>query len=149
MINKVILVGRLGEDPIIRQTSSGTSVANFSLATDESFTKNGERQKSTTWHRLILWDKLAGIAEQYLHKGDLIYVDGKIQSRQYEDRRDGAKHNVTEIVVSTLKMLQTQGGGKQEDTRPTQRQTRPQQRPTRQQVREKEAAYEDDEAAAF
>lgn len=148
MVNKVILVGRLGGDPEIRQTNNGMSVANFSLATDESFTKNGERQKSTTWHRLILWDKLAEIAEQYLHKGDLIYVEGKIQSRQYEDRRDGAKHNVTEIVVFTLKMLQTQGG-KQEAIRPAQRQARPQPRPTRQQVREEEAAYEDDEAAAF
>ena len=148
MINKVILVGRLGSDPELRYTNSNKPVANFSLATDETYTSNGEKQKKTEWHKLILWDKLAEIAEQYLHKGDLIYVEGKIQSRQYEDRRDGAKHNVTEIVVFTLKMLQTQGNDRQE-SRPAKQQARPQQRPTRQQVREEEAAYEDAEAAAF
>jgi single-strand DNA-binding protein len=106
-VNRVILVGRLGSDPEIRETNSGVSVANFSLATDETFkNREGEKQKRTEWHRLVLWDKLAKIAQDYLHKGDLVYVEGKIQSRQFEDA-SGTRKTATEIVVSNLNMLST------------------------------------------
>ncbi|MGZ7033042.1 MAG: single-stranded DNA-binding protein, partial [Thermoanaerobaculia bacterium] len=91
MINKVILVGRLGKDPEIRSTPSGTSVARFSLATDEKFTdRNGEKQERTEWHNIVAWGKLAEICGQYLKKGKLVYVEGRIQSREYEGR-DGIK----------------------------------------------------------
>jgi single-strand DNA-binding protein len=147
LINKVILVGRLGSDPELRETNNGTPVANFNLATDETYTSNGEKQKKTEWHKLVLWDKLASIAEQYLHKGDLVYVEGKIQSRQYEDKRDGAKHTVTEIVVFTLKMLQTQRSDQQE-SRPARRNQQAAKPQTRQRVQEEEI-YDEDETAAF
>jgi single-strand DNA-binding protein len=147
LINKVILVGRLGSDPELRETNNGTPVANFNLATDETYTSNGEKQKKTEWHKLVLWDKLASIAEQYLHKGDLVYVEGKIQSRQYEDKRDGAKHTVTEIVVFTLKMLQTQRSDQQE-SRPARRNQQSAKPQIRQRVQEEEI-YDEDETAAF
>lgn len=121
-VNKVILVGRLGSDPEVRNTNSGKAVANFSLATDESYKdRDGNKVKKVEWHKLQLWDKLAEIAEKYLHKGDMIYVEGSIATRQYEDPRDGAKHSVTEIKVFTLKMLQTTGNSEQPAT-PAQRQ---------------------------
>lgn len=106
MLNQVTLLGRLGSDPEVRETASGKAVANFSLATDETFVKDGEKQKRTEWHRLVLWDKLAGIAEKYLHKGDLIAVNGKIQSRQYEDS-SGVKKTVVEIIVNNMRMIST------------------------------------------
>ena len=89
-VNKAILVGRLGRDPETRYTSGGQAVANFTLATDETFKdRAGERQKRTEWHRVVLWGKLAEIAQQYLKKGQLVYLEGRIQSRQWEDKRDG------------------------------------------------------------
>lgn len=109
-VNKVILVGRLGRDPEIRYTSGGQAVANFTLATDESYkSRSGERQKRTEWHRIVLWGKLAEIAQQYLKKGMQIYVEGRIQTRQWEDKRDGQKRTTTEIVATTLKMLGSRG----------------------------------------
>jgi single-strand DNA-binding protein len=86
-VNKVILVGRLGKDPETRYTSSGQAVCNFSLATDETYKdRAGERQKRTEWHRIVVWAKQAEIAQQYLHKGSLIYLEGRIQTRQWDDR---------------------------------------------------------------
>ncbi|HXW62150.1 MAG TPA: single-stranded DNA-binding protein [Candidatus Acidoferrales bacterium] len=105
-VNKVILVGRLGRDPETRYTSGGQAVANFTLATDESFkSRSGERQKRTEWHRIVLWGKLAEIAQQYLKKGMLVYVEGRLQTRQWEDKRDGQKRQTTEIVGNVLRML--------------------------------------------
>jgi single-strand DNA-binding protein len=105
-VNKVILVGRLGRDPETRYTSGGQAVANFTLATDESFKdRSGERQKRTEWHRIVLWGKLAEIAQQYLKKGMLIYVEGRLQTRQWEDKRDGQKRQTTEIVGNVMRML--------------------------------------------
>ena len=105
-VNKVILVGRLGRDPETRFTSGGQAVANFTMATDESYKdRNGERQKRTEWHRIVLWGKLAEIAQQYLKKGMLVYIEGRIQTRQWEDKRDGQKRTTTEIVGSAMKML--------------------------------------------
>jgi single-strand DNA-binding protein len=105
-VNKVILVGRLGRDPETRYTSGGQAVANFTLATDETFKdRAGERQKRTEWHRIVLWGKLAEIAQQYLKKGQLVYIEGRIQTRQWEDKRDGQKRTTTEIVGNVMRML--------------------------------------------
>jgi single-strand DNA-binding protein len=105
-VNKAILVGRLGRDPETRYTSSGQAVANFTLATDETFKdRSGQRQKRTEWHRIVLWGKLAEITQQYLKKGMLIYIEGRIQTRQWEDKRDGQKKTTTEIVANVMRML--------------------------------------------
>ena len=105
-VNKAILVGRLGRDPETRYTSGGQAVANFTLATDETFKdRSGERQKRTEWHRIVLWGKLAEIAQQYLKKGQLVYIEGRIQTRQWEDKRDGQKRTTTEIVGNVMRML--------------------------------------------
>lgn len=104
-VNKVILVGRLGRDPETRYTSSGQAVCNFTMATDESFKdRAGDRQKRTEWHRIVAWGKLAEICQQYLKKGSQIYVEGRIQSRQWDDR-EGNKRTTTEVVANTMKML--------------------------------------------
>jgi single-strand DNA-binding protein len=111
-VNKVILVGRLGRDPETRYTSGGQAVANFTLATDETFKdRSGQRQKRTEWHRVVLWGKLAEIAQQYLKKGMLVYVEGRIQTRQWEDKRDGQKRSTTEIVANVMRMLTSRAEG--------------------------------------
>jgi single-strand DNA-binding protein len=111
-VNKAILVGRLGRDPETRYTSGGQAVANFTLATDETFKdRSGERQKRTEWHRIVLWGKLAEITQQYLKKGMLVYIEGRIQTRQWEDKRDGQKRQTTEIVASTMRMLTSRAEG--------------------------------------
>jgi single-strand DNA-binding protein len=108
-VNKVILVGRLGRDPETRFTPNGQAVCNFSLATDESYKdRAGERQKRTEWHRIVLWGKLAELAQQYLKKGSLIYLEGRIQSRQWDDR-EGQKRTSFEIVANTMKFLGARG----------------------------------------
>ncbi|MBI1747191.1 MAG: single-stranded DNA-binding protein [Acidobacteria bacterium] len=104
-VNKAILIGRLGKDPEVRRTNSGQAVARFSLATDEQWNdKNGERQKRTEWHNIVLWGKLAEISEQYLNKGKLVYIEGRIQTREYDDR-DGNKRRITEVVAGEMRML--------------------------------------------
>ncbi len=104
-VNKAILVGRLGRDPETRYTSAGQAVCNFTMATDESFKdRNGERQKRTEWHRIVLWGKLAEIAQQYLKKGTMIYLEGRIQTRQWDDQQ-GQKRTTVEIVGNTMRML--------------------------------------------
>ncbi len=106
-VNKVILVGRLGRDPETRYTSSGQAVCNFSIATDESFKdRNGERQKRTEWHRIVMWSKLAEIGQQYLKKGTLVYIEGRIQSRQWDDK-EGQKRTSYDIVANVMRMLST------------------------------------------
>ena len=103
--NKVILVGRLGRDPETRFTGGGQAVANFSVATDESYKdKNGERQKRTEWHKIVVWGKQAEIAQQYLKKGSLLYIEGRIQSREWQDK-EGQKRTSFEIVASNFRML--------------------------------------------
>jgi single-strand DNA-binding protein len=104
-VNKVILVGRLGRDPETRYTGGGQAVANFSVATDESYKdKNGERQKRTEWHKIVVWGKQAEIAQQYLKKGSLIFIEGRIQSREWQDK-EGQKRTSFEIVASNFRML--------------------------------------------
>lgn len=105
-VNKAILVGRLGRDPEIKFTASARAVAHFGLATDETFkNKTGERQKKTEWHRIVLWEKLAEIAAKYLKKGMLVYIEGRIETHEWE-AKDGAKHAVTEIIGSKMTMLE-------------------------------------------
>jgi single-strand DNA-binding protein len=103
-VNKVILLGRLGQDPEIRQTGSGKSVGNFSLATDGQ----GESAK-TEWHRIIVWDRLADQCGQYLRKGRQVFIEGRIQTREWEDR-DGNKRQTTEIVAYSVQFLADGGG---------------------------------------
>src|SRR5688500_9370697 len=117
MINKVILVGRLGKDPEIRSTPQGTSVAKFTIATDEKFTdRAGEKQERTEWHNIVAWGKLGEICGQYLKKGKLVYIEGSIRTDSWEDKESGQKKYRTEIVANTMKMLdrrgdEGQGGG--------------------------------------
>jgi single-strand DNA-binding protein len=109
-VNKAILVGRLGRDPETRYTSGGQAVCNFTLATDETYKdRSGERQKRTEWHKIVVWGKQAEIAQQYLHKGSLIFVEGRIQTRQWDDK-EGQKRTTVEIVATNFRML----GGRSE-----------------------------------
>ena len=110
MINKVILVGRLGKDPEIRSTPQGTSVARFTVATDEKFTdRAGEKQERTEWHNITAWGKLAEICGQYLKKGKLVYIEGSIRTDSWDDKESGQKKYRTEIVANTMKMLERRG----------------------------------------
>jgi single-strand DNA-binding protein len=114
-VNKVILVGRLGRDPETRYTGAGQAVCNFSLATDESFKdRSGERQKRTEWHKIVVWGKQAEIAQQYLKKGSQIFLEGRIQSREWNDK-EGQKRTSFEIVATNFRMLgsrsDSMGGG--------------------------------------
>ena len=120
-VNKVILVGNLGSDPEVKTFPSGIQVANFSLATSnrtkgESWnSQEGEKQERTEWHRLVLWRRLAEIADQYLTKGSKIYVEGKLQTRSWDDQ-SGQKRYTTEVVVDQLEMLV--GGDRQDRNAP-------------------------------
>ncbi|MEE2727104.1 MAG: single-stranded DNA-binding protein [Candidatus Latescibacterota bacterium] len=110
-VNKVILIGNLGGDPEVRYTPDGVAVANFSLATTESWKdRNGERQERTEWHRLVLWRQLAEIAKNYLRKGSKLYVEGKLQTRSWDDQ-SGQKRYTTEVVVNEMEMLDSREGG--------------------------------------
>ena len=110
-VNKVILVGRLGRDPETRYTGGGQAVANFSVATDETYKdKAGERQKRTEWHKIVVWGKQAEIAQQYLKKGSLIFIEGRIQSREWQDK-EGQKRTSFEIVATNFRMLGGRGDG--------------------------------------
>jgi single-strand DNA-binding protein len=104
-VNKVILVGRLGRDPETRYTTGGQAVCNFSLATDESFkTKSGERQKRTEWHRIVAWGKKAEFAQQYLKKGQEIYVEGSIRTNEWTDK-ENQKRTTVEIIASDFRFV--------------------------------------------
>jgi len=105
-VNKAILVGNLGKDPEVRHLESGAAVANFSLATSESYKDktSGERKTITEWHNIVLWRGLAEVAEKYLKKGDSVYIEGKIRSRQWDDK-DGNTRYTTEIVGDNMVML--------------------------------------------
>lgn len=106
MINKAILLGRLGQDPTVRYMPSGGQVTSFSVATDETWKdkQTGERVNKVEWHNIVTFGKLAEICGQYLTKGKLVYVEGKIQAQQWTDK-DGGKHSKTQIVADTMKML--------------------------------------------
>ena len=105
-INKVILVGNLGKDPEVRYLEGGTAVANFPIATSETFKDktSGERKTNTEWHNIVVWRGLAEIAEKYLKKGSQIYLEGKLRTRQWQDK-DGNNRYTTEVVADNLQML--------------------------------------------
>ncbi|WP_308904394.1 single-stranded DNA-binding protein [Neisseria subflava] len=108
MLNKVILIGRLGQEPTIRYMPNGEAVCNFSVATSEKYTdKNGQRQEATEWHNVTMYRKLAEIAGKYLTKGSQVYLEGKIQSRKYQGK-DGIERTAYDIIANEMKML---GGG--------------------------------------
>ncbi|HKJ47390.1 MAG TPA: single-stranded DNA-binding protein [Balneolales bacterium] len=104
-LNKAMLIGRLGADPEVRYTQSNTAVATLNIATNERFKdSNGEWRERTEWHRVVAWGRLAEIVQQYVKKGGLVYIEGPIQTRQWEDK-DGQKRYTTEIKALTLRML--------------------------------------------
>ncbi len=109
-INKAILVGNLGRDPEVRTLENGASVAQFTLATSESYkNKNGERVENTEWHNIVVWRGLAEIAGKYLKKGSKVYLEGKITSRSWDDKESGQKRYITEIVADNMVMLDSKG----------------------------------------
>ena len=111
-VNKVILVGNVGKDPEIRHLDTGIAVANFPLATSETYTaKNGEKVTTTEWHNIVLWRGLAEVAEKYVKKGRQLYIEGRIRTRTYDDK-DGNKRYVTEIYGDTMQMLGTKADDK-------------------------------------
>ena len=121
-INKVILIGNLGNDPEVRYTPSGTAVANVTIATNESWKdrNTGERQERTEWHRVVFFSRLAEIVEQYLKKGSKVFVEGRLQTRSWE--QDGVKRYTTEIIANDMQMLDSRGdaggGGSFEQRQP-------------------------------
>ena len=104
-VNKVILVGNLGSDPTLRYTPNGTAVCNFNIATSERFTnKEGEKETRTEWHRIVTWARLAEICNEYLKKGKQVYIEGRLQTRSWEDQ-NGNKKYTTEVVAANMVML--------------------------------------------
>lgn len=114
MLNKVQLIGRLGKDPEVRYTTAGDAVANVSLATTESWKdKEGQKQEKTEWHNLVFYRGLAEVVGQYVKKGSLIYIEGKLTTEKYE--KDSVDHYITKIIVSDMKMLGGSGKAESED----------------------------------
>lgn len=111
-VNKVIVLGRLGADPEVRNTQSGKAVCNFTMATSEKWTKDGQAQEKTEWHRVAVFGKLAELCGQYLHKGKQCFVEGKLQTRSWETDT-GEKRYTTEIVAMSVQFL---GGGQQDQS---------------------------------
>lgn len=145
-VNKVIILGNLGQDPEIKHTQSGTAVCNMSIATSESWKdKNtGQKQERTEWHRVVLWDKLAEIAGEYLRKGSKVYIEGQLQTRKWQDQ-SGADRYSTEIVVKgfngTLQMLDSKGSGHEQQQ--LQSKPSPQAQPNPQQQDDFDGPYKD------
>lgn len=104
-VNKVILVGRVGKEPEVKSLDNGNTVANFSLATSESYKDRttGQRKETTEWHSIVCWKSLAEISQKYVHKGDLLYIEGKIRTRSWE--KDGVTRYTTEVVADNMTML--------------------------------------------
>jgi single-strand DNA-binding protein len=111
MVNKVILVGNLGRDPEVRSTTSGQPVATFTLATSRRWKdKNGQRQEQTEWHTVVCWGRQAEVAGQYLTKGKQVYVEGRLQTRSWDDRNTGEKKYRTEVICENFQMLGSRPG---------------------------------------
>lgn len=112
-VNKVILIGNVGQDPEVRHLDKDVAVANFSLATSESYTaKNGEKVTTTEWHNIVVWRGLAKVVEQYVKKGDKLYIEGRIRTRAWDDK-DGNKRYTTEIYTDNMEMLSSRGSSAQ------------------------------------
>ncbi len=111
-LNKVMLIGNLGKDPEMRYTPAGVPVASFSMATSESWRdQDGNTQERTEWHNIVAWRKLAEICSEYLKKGKKVYIEGRIQTRSYDDKNTGQKRYMTEIIADNMIMLDGGGGG--------------------------------------
>jgi single-strand DNA-binding protein len=109
-VNRVMLLGNLGKDPEVRFTPSGSAVCNFTIATNESWTdKNGQKQDRTEWHRIVVWGKMGELCGEYLKKGRQCFVEGKLQTREWNDK-EGKKNYTTEIVAQNVQFLGTGGG---------------------------------------
>ena len=115
-VNKVILVGNLGRDPEVRYTTNGAAVATFSIATSFSWNdrESGEKQERTEWHRIVAWRKLGEICGEYLSKGSKVYIEGRLQTREWEDR-DGNRRFTTEVVASDVQFLDPKESSKPRD----------------------------------
>jgi single-strand DNA-binding protein len=110
-LNKVMLIGNLGKDPEVRYTASGVAVATFTVATNESWKdQDGNLQERTEWHNIVAWRKLAEICGEWLKKGKKVYIEGRIQTRSYDDKNTGAKRYITEVVADSMIMLDGRGG---------------------------------------
>jgi single-strand DNA-binding protein len=110
-VNKVILVGNLGRDPELRYTKNGQAVANFSVATSDSYTnRDGQREDRTEWHRVVVWGKTAELCTQYLTKGRTVYIEGQLRTREWEDK-EGAKRQTTEVHAQTVQFIGPRGSG--------------------------------------
>ena len=112
-VNKVILIGNLGKEPEIRYTPNGVAIANLTLATSESWKDktSGENVERTEWHRVVMFQRLAEIVGEYLHKGSKIYIEGRLQTRKWQDKTSGQDRYTTEIVADNMQMLDSKGGG--------------------------------------
>lgn len=121
-INKVILVGHLGKDPEVRHLDGGVTVASFPLATSETYNKDGKRVEQTEWHNIVLWRGLAEVASKYLQKGKLVYIEGKLRTRSFEDKEKVKKY-VTEIVAENFTMLGRKSDFEQSPASPTHQST--------------------------
>ncbi len=109
-LNKVMLIGNLGKDPELRYTTSGVAVASFTIATNESWKdQDGNLQERTEWHNIVAWRKLAEICGEWLKKGKKVYIEGRIQTRSFDDKNTGAKRYITEIVADNMLMLDSKG----------------------------------------
>ena len=115
-VNKVILIGNLGKEPEVRFTPNGVAVANFTMATSESWKdkQTGENVERTEWHRVVMFQRLAEIAGEYLHKGSKVYIEGRLQTRKWQDKTSGQDRYTTEIIADNLQMLDSKGGGANE-----------------------------------
>lgn len=115
MVNRVLLIGRLGADPEVRYTPDGTMIVNFRIATDETYkNKQGEKVSKTEWHRIVVFGRLAEICGNYLGKGRLVFIEGKLQTRTWDDK-DGNKRSLTEILATNMQMLESKGQGRGQD----------------------------------
>jgi single-strand DNA-binding protein len=113
-LNKVMLIGRIGRDPEVRYTKSGQAVANFSMATTDTWKdQQGGKQERTEWHKIVCWGKLADFAQNYLKKGKLIYVEGRMQTRDWTDQQN-VKHYTTEVVANTINFMEPRGDSPQQ-----------------------------------
>ena len=125
-LNRVMLIGNLGKDPELRYTTSGVAVATFSLATNESWKdQDGNQQERTEWHNIVAWKKLAEICAEWLKKGKKVYIEGRIQTRSYDDKNTGAKKYMTEIVADNMIMLDSKPGVEQSAPAPVTDDARP------------------------
>jgi single-strand DNA-binding protein len=112
-VNKVILIGNLGKDPEVRYTATGSAIANITIATSESWKdkQSGENVERTEWHRVVFYQRLAEIVGEYLRKGSKVFIEGRLQTRKWQDKTTGQDRYTTEIIADNMQMLDSKGGG--------------------------------------